>query len=340
MAWSAATIASAILYMTIRILGALGKAAIDGAVKLHIRLACLNLWIAASMGLLLAIDKVGHFLPGFVLSNVFAHAHLAALGWATMMVTGVGYRMLPMVFASKMPSGPSVHASAVLLELGVLGLFVTLLVRSSLAIWFGLTIVAGIAVFAGHVLWMLRHRVSKPVDRPPLDFAVLHAAGAGAWLAASAVLGLTLLARPASPQMLHAAAAYGVLGLVGFLGQMVVAMETRLLPMAAWYWAYAGANYRVAPPSPHAMRDRMLQTVVFAAWTLGVPALAGGMFVESAHLVSLGAWALLAAVIVAMLDATFVVGQTFDKLRKSKPEPKTENSKVKTGAKSLAVLFP
>jgi hypothetical protein len=111
--------------------------------------------------------------------------------------------------------------------------------------------------------------------------------------------------------MLHAAAAYGVLGLVGFLGQIVVAMETRLLPMAAWYWAYAGSNYRIAPPSPHAMRDRMLQAVVFAAWTLGVPALAGGMFLESARLVGLGAWALFAAVMVAMLDAAFVVGQTF-----------------------------
>src|SRR5262245_54109896 len=58
MAWSAATIASAILYMTIRILRALGRAAIDRGVKLHIVLACVNFWIAASMGLLIAIDKV------------------------------------------------------------------------------------------------------------------------------------------------------------------------------------------------------------------------------------------------------------------------------------------
>src|SRR5262252_10097699 len=92
---------------------------------------------------------------------------------------------------------------------------------------------------------------------------------------------------------------------------MIVAMESRLLPMAAWYCAYAGARYRIAPPSPHAMRDRTLQTVVFAAWTLGVPALAGGMFLESAALVSAGAWALFAAVAVAAVDTSFVVGRTF-----------------------------
>ncbi|HMF99426.1 MAG TPA: hypothetical protein VKE96_34235 [Vicinamibacterales bacterium] len=90
-------------------------------------------------------------------------------------------------------------------------------------------------------------------------------------------------------------------------------MESRLLPMAAWYCAYAGARYRIAPPSPHAMRDRTLQTVVFAAWTLGVPALAGGMFLESAALVSAGAWALFAAVAVAAVDTSFVVGRTFTK---------------------------
>jgi hypothetical protein len=28
-------------------------------------------------------------MPGLVLANVFADAHLAALGWATMMVVGV-----------------------------------------------------------------------------------------------------------------------------------------------------------------------------------------------------------------------------------------------------------
>src|SRR5262249_31708826 len=214
-------------------------ARIDRAVKLHIALACVNFWIAASMGLLIAFDKVGHFLPGFVLANVFAHAHLAALGWATMMVLGVGYRLLPMVLASKMPSGRSIYASAVLLELGVLGLFTTLLLRSGSARWCGVLVVAGIGVFAGQVAWMVRHRVLRRVDAHAVDFAVLHAAGAGVSLVLAVALGVALLIRPASVQMLRAAAAYGVFGLLGFLGQMIVAMEARLLPMAAWYWGYA-----------------------------------------------------------------------------------------------------
>ena len=77
--------------------------------KLHVALAAANLSAAASAGILLGLDKVYHFLPGFVLANVFAHAHLAAVGWATMTVVGVGYRLLPMVIPAKAPSGITVY---------------------------------------------------------------------------------------------------------------------------------------------------------------------------------------------------------------------------------------
>ena len=123
------------------------------------------------------------------------------------------------------------------------------------------------------------------------------------------MIGLTLLVVPASPRSLQTAAAYGVLGLIGFLAQMVVAMEARLLPMVTWFWAYAASGYREPPPSPHVMRDRSLQAIVFGAWTVGVPALALGMFLVSARLVGIGAWALFVGVAIATLDNVSVVAQ-------------------------------
>jgi len=309
MAWSAGTVASGVLYMTVRIVAGVRRTPIQPAVKLHIILACVNFWIAASMGLLIALDKVVHFLPGFVLTNVFAHAHLAALGWATMMVVGVGYRLLPMTFPSKMPSGRSMYVSAVLLETGVLGLSITLLVRSRGTLLFGMLIVAGLAIFGGHVAWMRRRLASKPAGAHRIEFGVLHAANAAVSLFTAAAIGLTLLIVPSSPRTLQAAAAYGVLGLIGFLAQMVVAMEARLLPMVTWFWAYAASGYREPPPSPHVMRKRSLQAIVFGAWTIGVPALALGMFLVSARFVGIGAWALLVGVTIATLDNVLVVAQ-------------------------------
>lgn len=325
MSWSAATVATGAAYMTVRIAATIGGAPIQRAVKVHIVLACVNFWIAASMGLLIAFDKVTHFLGGFVLANVFAHAHLAAIGWAMMMAIGVGYRLLPMMIPAKMPGGRSPYASAILLEAGVLGLFTTLLLRSRWATAFGTLIVAGLFAFAALVVRMLRHRVSKPVGAPRVDFGLLHAAAAAISLVAAATIGMGLLIAPMSPRTLHAAAAYGVFGLVGCLAQMVVAMEARLLPMATWYWAYAATGYRVPPPSPFAMRDRALQAIVFGGWSVGVPALAAGMYLESARLVCMGAWALFAAVAIATVDNVFVIAHSAARTR-----PGSDNGTVRT----------
>jgi hypothetical protein len=110
---------------------------------------------------------------------------------------------------------------------------------------------------------MCRHRAHKPVGASRVDFGLLHAASAATSLIVASVLGMVLLLRPSSPATLRAAGAYGIVGLVGFLAQMVIAMEARLVPMVTWFWAYAAIDYRIAPPSPHVMRDRWLQALSF-----------------------------------------------------------------------------
>lgn len=122
MAWSAGTVGVGIMAVGVRVVRCLRTAALPRAVSAHILLAFVNIVGAATMGVLIGFDKVYHFLPGFVLANVFAHAHLAAIGWASMMVVGVAYRLLPMVLPAAMPSGPRLWISAVLLEAGVTAL--------------------------------------------------------------------------------------------------------------------------------------------------------------------------------------------------------------------------
>jgi hypothetical protein len=304
MAWSAATAACGVLYVAGRMARAVRRAAIQPGVKLHIMLACANIGVAASAGVLIGWDKVAHFLPGFVLANVFAHAHLAAIGWATMMVVGVGYRLLPMTVPSKMPA--STASGAILMECGVLGLFITLIMRSALAIVFALAIVVALLMFLTHVVGMMRVPVSPPAGATRPNFGMLHTAAAAVWLCAAMAIGVKLLVVPSSPRTLHAAAAYGVFGLVGFLAQMVVAMEARLIPLATWFWG-TDRDPNTPPLSPHRMRDRTLQAIVFVAWSSGVPLVATGMFVESARLVGAGAWVLFAGVAIGSLDTLLVV---------------------------------
>lgn len=312
MAWSAATVTTGVLYVMARVVANLERSAADRPVKLHIALAALNLLGAATMGTLLGFDKVYHFLPGYVLANVFGHAHLAAVGWATMMVVGVGYRLLPMVLPAEMPHGRSMYASAALLETGIAGLFITLLLQSTWARPFGLLIVAGLTSFVTHVITMVHRQKPRPIAAMRPDYAVWHAASAGVCLIIAASLGLVLLFTPASEWRLRAAVAYGVFGLVGFLAQIIVGMEIRILPTYAWYWAYANAGFEGETTSPHAMGDQTLRRLVFYLWTLGVPSLAGGLFFDAVALVGMGASLLLSAMVLAAVNNISVVARVFE----------------------------
>ncbi|HET6196100.1 MAG TPA: hypothetical protein VFE12_10110, partial [Acetobacteraceae bacterium] len=264
-----------------------------------------------TLGTLIGFDKVYHFLPGFVLANVFAHAHLAAIGWASMMVVGVAYRLLPMVLPAAMPHGPTLWISAVLLELGVSGLFVTLLRQGRLAWIFALMVIGGFAAFFSRVVWMLRRPRTRPPGLRLPDPAVLHAGASFLWLAVASALGVWLTLAPSSSNTLRVAMAYGVFGLVGFLAQMVVGMEGRLLPMFAWYWAFANTGGKGPVPSPHAMSWRAAQELVFVLWLFGVPALAGGLALDAVPFVRAGAWCLLTATVVDAANAARILRHAF-----------------------------
>ena len=311
MAWSACVVAAGILVVGVRVTVRIAAAKLPRAVVAHVVLAFVNVAGAATLGILIAFDKVYHFLPGFVLSNVFAHAHLAAIGWASMMVVGIGYRLLPMVLPAQMPAGGRLWVSAVLLECGVAGLVTALLFRSRTVPVFAALIVCGFAAFLWQVAWMIR----RPRPRPPAvrkaDPAVLHAAASLASLAIAAALGLYLSAAQSTPDTLRLATVYGVFGLVGFLAQMVVAMEGRLLPLYAWYWSYANSGYRVAPPSPHEMAWRDGQSLVLALWLFGLPSLAIGFGFDAVPFVRGGAIALLAATVVDATNAIRIVRHAF-----------------------------
>ena len=162
MAWSAAMVETGILVVGWQVCRRLWRAPVPRAVIGHIVLAFVNVLGAATMGVLLGFDKVYHFLPGFVITNVFAHAHLAAVGWAAMMVVGVSYRLLPMVLPAEMPAGPRLWISAALLQVGAWGLFVGFLWYRRIVPVFAAAAVLGVAAFLGQALLMVRRRRPRP----------------------------------------------------------------------------------------------------------------------------------------------------------------------------------
>lgn len=315
MAWSAATAAAGIITVGIRTVPVLLRAPVQRAVRVHIMLAFVNIAIAATMGVLLGINRTTPVLPGRALDHVFAHAHLAAIGWASMMVVGMAYRLLPMVLPSAMPSGRTLYITAALLEGGLLALFAAFTLHSAL-LWPGaILLIAGFAAFVGHVFWMLRHpRPRPPAIRQP-DPAVLHAGAAFLSLIAACVAGAWLSRATPSSATLRMATVYGVLGLVGFLAQMVIAMEGRLLPLFAWYWALQRRGPGGVPP--HQMAWRPGQLIVAVLFMSGVPTLATAFWLESPNLLRTGAGMLFVAVLLNACEAVVILRHAWHRPRAS-----------------------
>ena len=296
MVWSSALVVTTILWVAGRVFAALKKAKLPPEVALHFRLAWFNALLAVSLGVVIGLDKNLHFLPGNHLARVWAHGHLATLGWVTMMILAAGYRLLPMFLPAAMPTGRWVWASAVLLEGGLLALTVALITQAPWAPWAALVVVAGLAVFASRLVWMVRHRRPAPPTLLRPDFAMGHVASAVLCLVLACSCGVAILVAPSAPWKMKTILAYGVLGLIGFLAQMVVGVSARLIPLFNYLRALPGSNLSAVLSSPYALPDRRLQVAILILWSLGIPLLTVGFTRDSVALVRTAATLLATAV--------------------------------------------
>lgn len=296
MAWSAGLVVFAIAWVAARAWHGLPGCAAPWPVSLHVALAFVNILAAAALGVLLGLDRSRGFLGVSPLAAMFAHAHLAAVGWVTMMVVGLSYRLIPMMLPAAMPAGRSLALSAILIESGLAVLVVTLLGAPA---WVPLgsgLITAGLVSFVVLIRRTLKRRLPRPPALPRRDWSTWQTHVALLWLLIATGLGIALSIGVPAEQRLRLMWVYGVAGLVGFLAQIVVGMQGRLVPLYAWYRAFAtrggttperAAN---ALPSPHFARP------IFVAWSAGVPGLAWGLAAANRPAITASAVCLLAGI--------------------------------------------
>lgn len=203
---------------------ALGGRTVDAAIARAFVIVFAFLIAAALVGLRMARAFAGADAMAFELAP--GHAHLAAIGWLTLLVMGVSARTIGPIFGHRSPRRWVHVATGSLLFLGALALGVAPIAGDAAA-WIGAVLcVAGAAVYGVDMLALLATATVQ--HRLPQAFA----AAAIVWLFASAGLGLASLAGAARFEP-----AYVFAGLVGWIGMMVVAhlhhIGIRLIATAA-----------------------------------------------------------------------------------------------------------
>ena len=227
------------------------------------------------------------------------------------MVVAVGSRMLPMYLPAKPAEGWVTWVPVVLLQGGVIAFALAWMFEPALARWGAAMMAAGVVAFLAQVVGMLRRRLPAPQKMKRPDWGVLIALQALIYLLAALVTGLYAVF--AERFSLPAVMAYGVFALLGFLGQIILGISMRLLPMFAWLQAWTGSDFKELPTSPHEMPLRPLQLLALICWTGGVPTLAAGMATAHHVAVSTGAWLLVAGSIAASISTAKVLRHAYNR---------------------------
>ena len=226
MVWSAGLVAGSVIMLLALLLPPLVRGPARDATVIGIALALLLFLGAALLGVLSALHVVHPYLQGSLFGRIAAHAHLALVGWVTLVICAVSYRM---VAAFALPRdtlpGPArrqIVSLAVLVPALVLALFWWRPAVFPLAV----AVAANLGWYVVLVVRLLRTR------RMPLDWALRHVLAAVAYLVVATAGGLAFAAGvdPTQPAGSRLAFAYGVVVLLGWVSNFILGIGGRLIP--------------------------------------------------------------------------------------------------------------
>lgn len=235
--------------------------------------------LAATVGVLLGLVKgygVGvWFLSPNYIDNVFAHAHLAGLGWVTMMIMGVQLKLVPTTASSS----STLPLRFALMQLGTLGLaaaFVFDLDPTPYAFLLA-------AAFVLHAWGPFRAWMSGRVrewELLPLGF-LMAAAGVGI------ALGLDWPA-PDDPLRGRLQLVYGFVAIVGFMVLTVLTVAFKLFPMWVWKERFQADFGKKPVPGMKELHSEKLRVFSNLSVAFGVALTAAAVLTGAPSLLSVG----------------------------------------------------
>ena len=240
---------------------------------------------AGTLGVLLAMDKTYDFMGGTLLTNLGAHVALAAIGWVTLAICAVSYRMLPAFILPTIALPRAAIYQLYALAVGVIGLATTMLasLRGASA-WTALVVMSLIAYPATMTRLMRARRIA-------LDWTARHALAGFLWLIVAAAAGFALsLSGAASLAGSRIAAAFGAAGLLGFFSNFIIGMSYHLF--AGFVVRARAAASAAGAGWPAATADSLVYTrprlPVFATFNAGVAVLVAGFLTGASVLAEAG----------------------------------------------------
>ena len=302
----ATAIASSVLWLALTVLVGLSVAA--GKCIYEYETPTSQVGVVRAM--LRGLQSVGAFMGRFdQMGAMHAHAHLGVLGCFVMLIVGVSYRLIPMFTISNVQGPRRAAWSVWLLNAGLAGVFVCVLLRSPLKLLFaGVTAVA-LGLYALEVRAMLQARHRRALDGPVRQFV-----GALWLLLPVVVIGVALAWPwlPLTPFTGQLETLYAYLAVIGVVSGAILAMLYKIVPFLVWFGRYSTLIGRQRVPALAEMYSARVQ-VAGASLHLAALAITGaGIVLANAGCVRVGCMVLCAALALFVWNMVLVFRHLFN----------------------------
>jgi hypothetical protein len=296
----ATAIASSVFWLGVTVLVGLSVAAGKCAYEFDTPLT----QVGGMRTVLRGLQAVGAFMGRFdQLGAMHAHAHVGVLGCFVMLIVGVSYRLIPMFGVSHLQSPRRAAWSVWLLNVGLAGAFVSVLLRSPLKLGFGSVIVAGLFLYGLEIRAILLAR-----HRGILDGAVRQFLMSMTLMVPVAALGL-VLAWPRLPLTALTGqfeTLYAFLAVFGVVSGAIMAMLYKIVPFLVWFGRYSQWIGRQKVPALAEMYSAPLQSAGGLCHGVALALCALGIVLASEWLVRAGAVTLCIALGLFLWNMTLV----------------------------------
>ncbi len=266
--------------------------------------------LAVTAGLLLVAGQRG-FTPVLQFNRIaamHAHAHLGAVGFSTMLIVGVSYKLVPMFTLSEVQSHCRAAWSVVLLSVGLAGVFAGILLQQPWRLGFAFAILAALAFYG----WELR-AILRACKRRTMDWGVTYFLTAVAMLFPLFLLAIALSfpSLPANDFTGRLESAYGFLGFVGFVSFAVIGMLYKIIPFLIWFGIYSKHIGRSRVPALVEMYSAPLQAAGYWIYLAGLAVTMTATLLGSAAGVRAGCGLLTASLAVFAVNVVKILSHYF-----------------------------
>ena len=235
----------------------------------YVAAAMVYLALAASLGALLGFNKVlaseTSLLPGRFTSNLFAHIHLAGIGWVTTMIFGFQLTLVPTTRGKE----SLLPIRFWLLQAGILGLAITFLADLPWQATFA-------TVLLVVIVWQAWGPVRAFVTGRAREWEVVPLV----LLVAIAVTGVLLafgIPAPENPLRMRVQLAYSYAAFLGWIVLTITTVAFKLFPIWVWQERFQRDFGKAAVPGMKDLYNHRLRALSNALVTVGVLATVVGI---------------------------------------------------------------